>query len=148
MSYEIADCRLADLRAIVPALRPFDLAEIAAAGMAPRHLLVQLWRNSFMRRAAAVDGATAAVWGCLGTLGDSEGHPWLFTGRGIEAVPLAFFREARREVRGLLETKCALETGVLRSYAASIRFWQMIGFAVVAEYELGGAEFLRLRMER
>lgn len=148
MKYQIRDCRLADLRAILPVLRDGDLAEARAAGVRPRHLLIDLWGQSFMSRCAMIDGVVAAVWGCVGNLAGSEGFPWLFTSTVIERAPITFFKEAGREIRALLETRTVLETGVLRSYDRSLRFWQKVGFAPAEEYTCGGLPFLKLRMER
>lgn len=148
MSYEIGECQISDIRAIIPVLRQDDLAELRAADIAPRHVLYNLWRQSFTRRAVWIDGAIAAVFGCTGTLAGGDGYLWLFTSPIIEKLPLAFFREARAQIRDFLETKTILETGVLRSYERSIRFWKMVGFAAAEQYEVGGVAFLKLRLER
>lgn len=139
---------MADLRAIAPVLRPDDLAEAKTAGAKVRHLLTNLYLNSLMSRAAFVDGEIAAVWGCGGALAGITAEPWLFTASVIERVPLAFFRVAREQVADMLQNHHALETGCLKNYSRSLRFWKMVGFEAVSEYEFGGRTFVKLRLER
>jgi hypothetical protein len=148
--YVIVDAKLSHIRAIVARLRPDDLAEIAATGMKPRHLLTGLWRESHIRRAALVDGEIAAVWGCAGTMLSPVGEAWLLTAPAVAKLPLAFLKETREEMRAMLATKRIVTSGVLASYESSIRFMRMVGFTVGAPTPLSssGAMFRALKMER
>lgn len=146
--YEIMGATLAHMRAIAPRLREGDLAEIAATGMKPRHVLHKLWSESFVRRAALVDGEIAAVWGCGGALLSTQGEAWLLTAHAVERLPMAFMRVLRAELSEMLEIKPTIVSGVLSSYEKSIRFMKLAGFSVGEAQPMGNSTFLELRMER
>lgn len=146
--YEIVEARLEHLRALIPLLRDGDRAEVEVTSIPARHLLFGLWRSSLVRRAALVDGEVAAVWGMSGSLAASEASVYLLTGRAIERIPLAFYREARRELRAMLETRRSLVCDVLADYTRAVRFFEMLGFEIDGPRDVGGAMFRRMRLVR
>lgn len=137
MRYAIRDCRLADLPALARTLRLEDRAEIEAAGFQPKHLLFALWRASSWRRTALVDSEIAACWGDAAGALSLEGAVWLFTAPPIERLPLAFFREARREVAERLRVRSSLRSEVAAGYPQALRFFQLLGFAIGEPHRIG-----------
>lgn len=136
MRYEILPCRLSHLRRLAAMLRAADRAEIAAVGE-PRHVLFGLWQASLEPRAAIVDGVVAAAWGDAAALLSDQGAAWFFTAPPIERVPLAFFREARREVARMLAGRETLASDVRKEYVCAQRFFSLVGFHVAAPDDRG-----------
>ncbi|HLX18473.1 MAG TPA: hypothetical protein VKS24_25070 [Bradyrhizobium sp.] len=132
--YVIRDCRLADLRALVPAMRAADRSEIEGAGMVPRHALFDLWRRSPDPQIAEIrDGAgwrIAAAWGDCGTMLNPIGSAWLFTTDAVELAPLAFFRHARSWAYSRLDFRKKIVSSVRSDYTSALRFFAMMGFSV------------------
>ena len=150
MTFVLEDCTLAHIRSIIPKLRVWDRKELSATETAPRHALISLWRNSFLRRAYTVDGEIAAVWGCSGSIADETGELWLFTTPIVERVPIKFIKEARRSIEELLRIKRILVSAVLADYACAVKTYRLLGFALGAPKQYGstGALFREIRLER
>ena len=146
----IVPATLAHMRTMSRAMRAGDRAEVERAGADAHRLLHWLWRDSYLRRAALVDGELAAVWGCQGSAIAAEGVMWLFTAQPVERIPLLFFRQARREVAEALTTHARVWSCVLDGYDKALRFFQMIGFSVgdPEPMVVGGAGYRRIMMER
>ena len=146
MNYEIVPCRLNHLREIARTMRPEDREEIELTGLHPRHLLHDLWRRSLDPKAALIEGEVAAVWGDAAPLLSRDGSMWLFTAPIIAKVPLAYFREARRDIRQRLQIRDTLYAHVACSYERSLRFFEMLGFTVGEQTE--NALFREIRIGR
>lgn len=133
------------------AMRDEDRAELIAGGYsAPRHMLFQFWRDSVEARAGFIDGDLAAMFGWNGALASSSCHVWLVTTPVIERMPVAFAKEARAFLQGLLATKRQLLSGCVAGYDRSLRFWRLMGFRILepAVVPQTGALFHTLVMER
>jgi len=126
--YQIIEARHEHVWRLAGCLRDEDRAFAAAAGFAPRDLLFRMWRDSPYRRVAIIDGQVAALWGCYGMLLSPVGEAWLMTGPEIERLPIAFVREARRELAAILESKTELVMAVDARSERAKRFLQMLGF--------------------
>lgn len=146
--YQIVPCRLAHIRALAATMRPDDRAELEKAGLIVRHALHHLWRESLAPRAALVDGEVAACWGDGGSLLGVEGRMWLFTAPPIERLPLAYFREARREIAAALQHRRVLRAHVLCGYARAERFFQMLGFRLGDPQRVGAGLYREMRIDR
>lgn len=150
MSYEIRPATVRDALRLARVLRDEDRQEIVGHGREPRELLRWLCQDSVYARSGFVDGQIAAMWGMQGTMIGSIGVPWLFTSPAVENVPLAFYRESRREIGEMMTTRTRLETTVLSGYTRSIRLFTLLGFHV-GEREtvgLGGSRYRAMTMER
>lgn len=134
LEYRIRRCLLADIRRISGDLRAQDRSEIDGFGLSPRRALFHCWQQSPTPRVAeiAVDERwrPAAVWGDEGALLDPLGRAWLFTAPIIERVPLAFFREARRQIRERLQVRHRLISSVRADYSQALRFFALLGFQI------------------
>ncbi len=131
-------------------LRVADMEELAAAGISARKALWRGYRRSLWPKTAFIDGRIAAMWG-LDTTGLGEhGCPWLMTTDVIELMPVAFIREAKEEVRMMLQKCRVLENHVLASYIQAVRLLEVLGFTIDPPHPAGknGALFRRFRMER
>jgi hypothetical protein len=134
--YAIVPASVEHLHALASHLRAQDEAEILGLGVSVKKALWRAYRNSVLCKAALVDGEVAAVWGlCLGlrpgvNLLSDTGVPWLHTSYALERMPIAFIKEARREVAAMRAVRPRLENHVLTSYASAIRFIKMMGFTV------------------
>ena len=118
-------------------MRAADRAEIEAAGLVPRHVLMQLWRDSIDPKAALIDGEVAAAWGDAAPLLSSEGNPWLFTAPPADKVPVLFFRVAREQIADWLRIRRIIRARVVASYVCSLRLYRMLGFEVSDPFPLG-----------
>lgn len=150
IEYQIINPRAEHIRAIVAEMRPDDRREVEGLGVNCRRALLAVYRHSFYRRAAIVEGKTAAIWGCDGTLLSSIGHPWLLTTPTIEKVPLAFFRETRREIALMLETRTTLVSDIAEGYDRALRFFRLLGFTISVPHALGpdGQRYHQISLER
>jgi hypothetical protein len=146
MTYEILPCRVAHIRELARTMRSEDREEIELVGLSPRHLLHDLWRSSLDPKAALIDGEVAAVWGDNAPMLARQGSMWLFTAPIIARLPLAYFREARRDIRQRLEMREVLHAHVACTYERSLRFFEMLGFTVGEPIE--NALFREIRIER
>lgn len=147
--YEILPCRARHIAEISRNLRAEDRAEIENAGLHPRHFLFRLYSESTLyRRAALIDGEVAAVWGDQAPLLSTEGHLWLLTAPPIERLPLAFFRETRREIRERLAVRSMLRADAASGYGRALRFFAMLGFEVLDVGSDGSTARRELRIER
>jgi hypothetical protein len=150
MNYEIREAALRDALRLAKVLRDEDRLEITGDGFEPRDLLVWLCRDSIIARTGLIEGEIAAMWGLQGSMLGSVGVPWLFTSPKIRTMPLAFYRESRREIAEMMVTRRRLETRVLSSYSHSIRLFTLLGFHVGTEETVGagGARYRPMVMER
>ena len=146
--YEIIPCRLAHLREIQKTMRAQDRREFAIAGMNPRHRLHELYRMTAEPKTALIDGEVAAVWGDAASLLAPEGLMWLVTAPPIEKMPLAFFREARRELGRLLEYRQRLRSCIAGPYKEAARFFALLKFQVSEPELIGGHEYRRITLSR
>jgi hypothetical protein len=128
--YAVIPCERRHLVELARTMRAADRAEIEGAGRVPLLLLRSLWRRSVEPMAALVDGEVAAIWGDEAGLLAEEGHPWLFTSPAIEKLPLAFYREARREITAMLSRRASLVSQVDEGYLAALRFFKMLSFEI------------------
>ena len=72
--------------------------------------------------------SSSAMWGACGTALGHTAHGYLMTAPIIETMPISFVREARRELRTLLETHDRIEGEVAIEYLAAQRFLDVLGF--------------------
>lgn len=148
IEYRIVPCRLSHLREIVRTMRADDRAEFEMAGLNPKHRLYALHRMTMQPKTALVDGEVAAVWGDAASILASEGLMWMITAPCIERVPLAFFREARREIARISEYRQSLRSCIGGPYSRAIRFFTMLGFTIEPPVIIGGNEYRTMRMAR
>lgn len=145
-TYWIVPCTLGHLREIARTMRGDDRAEFERAGYNPRHRLHALWRDTIAPRAALIDGEVAAVWGDAAPLLAAEGLMWLATAPPIERLPLAFFRETRREVAEALRLRRSLMSCIVCPYDRAERFFRMLGFAISEPLWRDGVEYRQIRI--
>lgn len=130
MDHLIRDATLADVRAILQSMRPMDRMEAEGGGAPARHMLHALWQESSVRRAAYIDGKVAAVWGFAGQLASTEAEGWLFTSPDIETMPLTFFRETKKEISKMLESKQVVISDCMADYGRALKFFSILGFEI------------------
>jgi hypothetical protein len=112
-------------------MRPEDREEAECLGVSAQRMLWRSFRNSFWRRAHFIDGELAAISAVGGTLLGNVGNPWIITSPIIERAPVAYFREARREVDALLEIFPRLESLIGVKHKKALRFFSMLGFTII-----------------
>lgn len=113
-------------------MRVEDRAEITQAGHEVRHCLFRLYRQTMDPLTGLIDGEVAACWGDYSPLISEAGAMWLFTAPIIETMPLAFFREARRDIARRLQSRSSLVSQIAEGYTAAIRFFGMLDFEIEA----------------
>jgi hypothetical protein len=146
--YEIIPAKLSHIRELNRTMRPDDRAEIEKTGLIVRHALFHLWRETIAPRTALVDGEVAACWGDAGPMLGDEGLMWLFTAPPIEKLPLAYFRETRREIAAALRHRRVLRAHVLCGYGRAERFFHMLGFRFSEPRQVGAGLYREIRIER
>lgn len=147
---EIRPADIADVYALARNLREDDRIEVTEMGLTPITALRTSYRNAIFRRTAFVNGEIAAMWGLGGSMLGAVGYPWLLTAPPIEKAPVAFLREAKREVVLMLRHKSRLENHVLAKYTRACRFLEVLGFALSDPAPCGpnGALCRKFTMER
>lgn len=148
--YAIVEAERHHIAALIKTLRDEDAAEATSINVSPARAVWKSWRSSILRRAALRNGEVVAAWGLGGGLLSHVGEPWLMTSKGIEQVPVSFVREARREVRAMLDIRDTLTNFVPASYIRAIRFLEVLGFTVYEPLPLGpnGVPFRQFTLER
>lgn len=132
---------IADVYALAKALRPRDRAECAGYGITPAKGLRASFRGATIRRTALIDGEIAAMWGSAGNALGHSAHAWLMTAPVIETMPVAFIKEARREVQRMLQTHDRLVGEVAVDYPQAIRLLHVLGFTIGDAFDLPGGRF-------
>lgn len=148
--YRIVDATAEHVRLLGTRLRVEDQIEVTSAGLTPKQAVWRSWRHALIRRTAFIGDEIAAMWGVNGTVLGNTGNPWLLTTSAIEKMPLAFLKEARREVGEMLEGHPVLSNHVAASYTRAIRFLRLLGFTVDEPRPFGPlrAPFCRFHMVR
>lgn len=138
MRIEIVEARLSHVSAVASRLRAEERVEMAAAGETARHLMHRLWRDGTYRRAALIDGAPVAVWGCGGSFASPIADVWLFTTEVCDKIPFRFVRVVRAEIAEMLKTRHMIVSACLETCERSMRLWQMLGFEAKDPVDVGG----------
>lgn len=149
-NYWIVPTIFRHMQALAETMREKDRAECLIAGAKPQKAIWRAWRNSIFTRTALIDGEVAAIWGlCISgqpgiSLLSAKGGPWLLTAPPIEKLPLAFLKEAKRQLNEMLNLRPELEMHVAANYAEALRFVRLLGFECEAPHEYGnGAVFVK-----
>ncbi len=150
MIYFIRPAAITDVYALARTLRDDDWIEVTSMGSTPVNAVRTSYRHAIFRRTAVVNGEIAAMWGLGGSMLGAIGYPWLLTAPAIEKAPLAFVREAKREVAMMLRHKSRLENHVLAQYTRACRFLEFLGFTLSdpVPYGPNGALCRKFVMER
>lgn len=148
MAWHIVASEPQHVNMLVAGLRENDAREITCAGYRVKRAIWQSYRTSLLRRSAFVDGEIAAMWGIGAAPLDRSGRPWLMTTGAIEKLPLTYLKQARREVREMLDCYPVLYNWVHADYTAAVRFLRMLGFTLekAAPWGPTGAMFHRFEM--
>ena len=148
--YRIVEATQEHVRLLGPNLRREDEQEALAAGVTAKRAVWRSFKASSIRRTAFIGEDIAAMWGVTGILLGNVGNPWLLTTDAIEKLPLAFFKEARCQVRDMLAAHPILFNYVPESYTRAVRFLALLGFTIDAPAPFGPnrASFHRFHMER
>lgn len=128
--YKIVDGTLAHLAELRRHMRDNDRLEITCMGLSVKRALFESYRNSGVRKTALIDGKVGAMWGVGGNFLSGKGTPWLLTTGEIEKLPIAFVKEARKEVRKMLMIYPHLENHVLASYHKAVGLLALLGFQI------------------
>jgi hypothetical protein len=148
--YRIVDATPEHVRLLGTRLRLEDEIEVTSLGLTPKQAIWRSYRHAILRRTAFIGDEIAAMWGVNGQLLSNVGRPWLLTAPVIETMPLAFLKEARREVRDMLEAHPVLINHVQASYTRAIRFLELAGFTMEPPQHFGPLRvpFRRFSMRR
>jgi hypothetical protein len=132
---EFERCRIRHIHAIAKALRDEHRQEIAAVNVKPRHVMLACYRLTPEPWACITREGVMAVWGDAAPVMARIGYAWVFTSPLIEKVPLFFFREVRRQVRKMLETRDVVISDIGAGCEKALRFYKMIGFSISQEMD-------------
>jgi len=146
--YLIRDSEINDVYALARTLREADRAECAAYGVSAAKGLRRSYYAASYRRTGLIDGTIAAMWGLCGVALGHTAHAYLMTAPIIETMPISFVREARREIRAMLDTHVRLEGEVAIEYVVAQRFLHHLGFTFGDTFAGPAGKFRPFHLER
>lgn len=138
---EIRRARVADLDAILPAIRAADLAECEA--LFGPGTLPTVARGSLIRStdawAAEAGGEPIALFGVAPVIGMAVriGVPWLFGAAAIQSHGRELMAEGRRYLQFMRAPFDRLENVVDARNAASLRWLRRLGFTILPAMPMG-----------
>ncbi len=130
-----------DVEAILPHLRPADVAEcealtgegtLRAAAFGTLLGSVRAWT-------AEVNGNPVAMFGVAGQMINAVGHPWMFGTPRMERHARALISEGRTYIRTMLSVFPRLENVVDARNTKSIRWLKRLGFRIRPPMVMGVA---------
>lgn len=134
------------------ALREQDQQEALALGFANGTIaLSHIARQHPYSFMAMEDGHPIAAWGhgpLSGSLLDQAGGVWCFTARGVERHKKDILRLSRAFIADVQGNYSTLESSVMTSYEASIRWVQWLGFSIKGIQTVNGHDFYRIVRDR
>jgi hypothetical protein len=92
--------------------------------------MVEIFEQSYFRRAALIEGRPVAIWGVKGTILSRTGYAWLGLSDEATRYPIALIKEAQRQLDEIMETKRELATTIIASDSAARRFAVFLGFHI------------------
>lgn len=113
---------------IVRMLRREHQNAMTIIGQKAHHELRTCFDHSAFRRAWLIDGQLAAVGGVVGTSLSSAGYIWLALTQEATKYPVAVFKEAKTQLREILQVKRKLVTTTYCDDATATRFAERLGF--------------------
>src|SRR5208282_4793307 len=134
--YQIVPAQIKHVYELARTMREADRKEIYGLGLGVKKALYRAFRNSILCRVALVDAKVAAMWGLAVGLRDGVsplsdlGVPWLHTSAAVEALPVAFVREAKAELAAMKVLRSRLESFVAADYVQAVKFLRILGFTV------------------
>jgi len=127
MAIEIVPCRLSHIRQAAALLPREEIAECAALGVKPRHILYDNWRRTPEPRAALANGRVLAVGGEAAGVIATTSEVWLFTTIFVDSMPISFVRALRTEIDRVLATRGEIRAMAHASCERSCRLLTMLG---------------------
>ena len=128
---QVRPSTLDDCAELAATMRWDDRVEIdAASGRSPLTVLLDGFARSVECNAALYDGRVMCIWGVVpeGTiLGGRVGCVWMLTSDLVEKYPLAFYRQCKVELRGLMSRWDVLSNFIACSHAKAIRWAKRLG---------------------
>jgi hypothetical protein len=119
-------------------LRPGDVAEIEALGLAPRQGLRLSLDRALWADAYLAEGEVAAIVGVgLPSMLGRVATPWLLTGRPVDRHRKAFLRLTRARIELMRREWELLLNYVHADYAQSIRWLVWLGFEIAPARPFG-----------
>ncbi len=128
MTPEIVPASILHVKPMAARMRAAACATLQSFGFEPRMALRRAFLRSLMARTALMDGKPVAMWGVQGNLLDDTALVWLVMADDIANIPRTIVREARRELKSIMENYEEAATTVLPDDEAAIRFAVYLGF--------------------
>lgn len=147
---EIVAADISHVYSLARTLRAKDRMEVLALCSNVRRAMRGVFRSSFYRRTALVDGDVAAMWGMGCPLLSDTAQVWMLTAPPVERVPVSYARLARQGVLDMLAVRRCLRGLVAADYPEAVGFLQLIGFTIHAPepHGLRGELFHPITLER
>lgn len=105
-----------------------QLEAYARVGAVAHRQVRFFYDTSDFRRAWLIDGELGALFGCTGPWLAPMGHLWLVMSNKGARYPIAFVREARRQLADIMVSKRVLETVVVDGHDEAQRLAAFFGF--------------------
>lgn len=145
---EVRAAVMADIDAMAPLLRPGDLAECEAMGLAPDDALEASLMASNEAWVALEDGKPVAMWGygVSGLLADAE--VWLLTSPGVERHKKLFLQMNQQFIAEIMARFGGAVAYVHAEYGRAVKWLAWLGFQRAATVNINGAEFFEMRIRK
>jgi hypothetical protein len=126
--YVIVDAVPRHCGALVRRMRAVHIENVAKAGKNAHAELRSVMGRSRICKSCVMDGRVVAMWGVMGSSLGDVGVVWLVAAESLVAMPFAFAREARRQLKILMQGYEEVATTILEGDEAAMRFAVFLGF--------------------
>ena len=137
--FEIVQAKRYHCGEIARRLRVEQKEAVIRAGDEAHRRLVQVFDESSWCRAWLADRKLVGLGGIRGPLSSATGEIWLALSADACRFPVEMIKEARRQLREILQVKRQIVTAIAESDSASMRFGLHLGFKKFGEpFDLNG----------
>lgn len=124
----IAEAKIWHCGLVARRMRKAHVEGFDRAGTSSHAELRAIFNLSAFRKVAILNGHIIAMGGVSGTLATSVGFIWLALTDAATNHPVSLMREARNQIKSLMQTHGRLETMILEDDDAAMRFAVRLGF--------------------
>ncbi len=129
VDYQIVPASILHVKPMVARIRTASYIGLQAFGLNPRQALHRVFIKSFYSRTAIIDGQPVAMWGVAGTILGDCGEPWLVLSQQVTDMPVAIVREARHELKSMMNERETLVVNMIPDDDEALRFALHLGFS-------------------
>lgn len=130
-------------------MREAHTGALVRLGIVPHRQLYECFSGSWYCKAWLIDGMLAGIGGVEGPLISGTGYVWLALAQWASTgFPRATYREAKRQLTIMMDTRQELTTNILGADSASLHFARRLGFRVESPIPLEIDSVYQLKKDR